>query len=46
MSDTIARRAFKLVVLGTALFCILGLWRAIAIMGLRLPLDPNEGWNA
>jgi hypothetical protein len=46
MSDTITRRAFKLVVLGTALFCILGLWRAIAIMGLRLPLDPNEGWNA
>jgi hypothetical protein len=46
MRDAIALRAFKLVVLGTALFCILGLWRAVAIMGLRLPLDPNEGWNA
>ena len=46
MSDTIAARAFKLVVLGAALFCIFGLWRTIATMGLRLPLDPNEGWNA
>ena len=22
------------------------LWRAIATMGLHLPIDPNEGWNA
>ncbi len=46
MSDTTVRRAFKLIVLGTALFCVLGLWRTITTMGLRLPLDPNEGWNA
>jgi hypothetical protein len=46
MTDKLAVRAFKLVVVATALFCVLGLWRAIAIMGLRLPLDPNEGWNA
>ena len=46
MSNAFAARAFKLVVLGMALFCVLGLWRALATMGLRLPLDPNEGWNA
>ena len=46
MNNALAARAFKLVVLGMALFCALGLWRALATMGLRLPLDPNEGWNA
>ena len=46
MSDKIAARAFKLVVVAAALFCAFGLWRVIATMGLRLPLDPNEGWNA
>jgi len=29
-----------------ALFCVLGLWRHDRDHGLRLPLDPNEGWNA
>lgn len=46
MSEPLSARVFKLVVLGLALFCALGLWRAIAIMGLQLPIDPNEGWNA
>ena len=46
MSDKFAARAFKLVVVATALFCAFGLWRVIATIGLRLPLDPNEGWNA
>ena len=46
MNNALAARAFKLVVLGMALFCALGLWRSLAAMGLRLPLDPNEGWNA
>jgi hypothetical protein len=46
MSESLARRAFKLIVLGMALFCALWLWRAIATMGLHLPIDPNEGWNA
>ncbi|MDE2135155.1 MAG: hypothetical protein KGM97_07085 [Alphaproteobacteria bacterium] len=41
-----SRTPLKLVVAGAALFCLLGLWRAAAIMGLHLPLDPNEGWNA
>ncbi len=29
-----------------ALGCIAGLWRAAAVLCLRVPLDPNEGWNA
>ena len=28
------------------LFCGAGLWRAFAVVGLHVPLDPNEGWNA
>ncbi len=46
MSKALAAYAFKLVVLGMALFCVFGLWRALATMSLHLPLDPNEGWNA
>lgn len=33
----------------TALFavvCIVGLWRVLAVIGLHVSLDPNEGWNA
>lgn len=26
--------------------CAVGLWRVLAIVGLHVPLDPNEGWNA
>jgi Dolichyl-phosphate-mannose-protein mannosyltransferase len=29
-----------------AFVCAVGLWRVIAIMGMHVPLDPNEGWNA
>ena len=46
MSTLQASRALQLVVFATALFCAAGLWHAIAVIGLRLPLDPNEGWNA
>ena len=46
MSPLHAARAFQLVVFAAALFCAAGLWHAIAVIGLRLPLDPNEGWNA
>jgi hypothetical protein len=40
------RRALWLVCAVAALFCACGLWRVIAAIWLRLPLDPNEGWNA
>jgi hypothetical protein len=29
-----------------ALVCAVGLWRVLAVIGLHVPLDPNEGWNA
>ena len=28
------------------LLCAAALWRAVAVMLLHVPLDPNEGWNA
>jgi hypothetical protein len=35
------------VVLGLlALVCLIGMWRVVAGLGLQVPLDPNEGWNA
>jgi len=46
MSPLRASRAFQFVVCAAALLCAAGLWHAIAMIGLRLPLDPNEGWNA
>jgi len=33
-----------LVLLG--LLGVVGLWRIVATLGLAMPLDPNEGWNA
>jgi hypothetical protein len=29
-----------------AIGCLAGLWRAVAVLGVQVPLDPNEGWNA
>jgi hypothetical protein len=29
-----------------AIVCVAGLWRVFATIGLRVPFDPNEGWNA
>jgi len=28
------------------LICLAALWRVILVIGLHVPLDPNEGWNA
>jgi hypothetical protein len=28
------------------LLCAVGLWRVVTVLGLVLPFDPNEGWNA
>jgi len=39
-------RALNILNLVLALGCALGLARVIAIAGLHVPLDPNEGWNA
>lgn len=39
-------RALNILNLVLALGCALGLARVLAIAGLHVPLDPNEGWNA
>jgi hypothetical protein len=41
-----AAQFLEIAVLCMALFCGVGLWRSIAVVGLHVPLDPNEGWNA
>jgi len=43
MSD---RRALHVVLALLALLLAAGLWRVCAAVGLEVPLDPNEGWNA
>jgi hypothetical protein len=30
----------------TSSLCAIFLWRVLAMIGLQIPLDPNEGWNA
>ncbi len=39
-------RALQALNLVLALGCALGLARVMAVAGLHVPLDPNEGWNA
>jgi hypothetical protein len=38
--------ALWIVTVLTALLCAIFLWRVMAMIGLQIPLDPNEGWNA
>lgn len=38
--------AFRICLGALALFCAIGLARAVTIVPLHVPLDPNEGWNA
>ncbi len=40
------RAAFRICTGLLALFCAVGLARVVAVTGLQVPLDPNEGWNA
>jgi dolichyl-phosphate-mannose-protein mannosyltransferase len=40
------RRAFAFLVLVLVLLSAAGLYRAVAVLFLHVPLDPNEGWNA
>ena len=42
-ADTLALRALVAVV---GFFCAAGLYRVLTVLFLRVPLDPNEGWNA
>ncbi len=40
------RLALRILAAALAALCAVGLWRVIAGLGLQVPLDPNEGWNA
>jgi len=40
------RLATRAVTLCLGALCLTGLWRVVAGLGLQVPLDPNEGWNA
>ena len=42
----LANRAPQFVAVVYALVCTLALWRVLATIFLRVPFDPNEGWNA
>lgn len=42
----IDERAFAALCTLIALLCLGGLYRAITVLFLHVPLDPNEGWNA
>lgn len=39
-------RALHVVLAILALFCAAALWRVTGAIGLHVPFDPNEGWNA
>lgn len=40
------RLAFNAVLALTGLLCAVALWRVVSTLGVPMPLDPNEGWNA
>ena len=42
------REAFLLraLTIALALGCLLGFAHVVSVIGLHVPLDPNEGWNA
>src|ERR1700757_175522 len=37
---------FRLALVGLAFGCVAGLVHVLSVIGLHVPLDPNEGWNA
>ena len=37
---------FRLVLAALASGCLLGLVHVVSVVGLQIPFDPNEGWNA
>jgi len=40
------RLALRILALSLGALCAVGLWRVLAGLGVQVPLDPNEGWNA
>ncbi len=46
MTARTERLALLLVVAALAAGCLLGIVHLLCVIGLRVPFDPNEGWNA
>lgn len=44
--EPIAAAAPKIFVAFLSIVCFAVLWRVVATIGLHVPFDPNEGWNA
>lgn len=41
-----ARLGLTVLLLAIAVLCLGGIYRAVTVLFLHVPLDPNEGWNA
>ncbi len=46
MSEARSRLMLLMALSALGLLCLIGLWPVLATIGLKLPIDPNEGWNA
>src|SRR6185295_16458982 len=43
---TAAPLIFRIALASLALACLFGLLHVLTVLGLHVPFDPNEGWNA
>ncbi len=46
LEDRIAEAVPAIVMALFAFVCAVALWRVLVVIGVHVPLDPNEGWNA
>ncbi|MGZ6006254.1 MAG: glycosyltransferase family 39 protein [Rhizomicrobium sp.] len=46
MRATAQSFGFRLVTAALAVGCVLGLVHVVSVVGVQVPFDPNEGWNA
>lgn len=46
MNAAIQTLLFRIILVGLGAACLLGLVHAASMLALKVPLDPNEGWNA
>jgi hypothetical protein len=46
MNDAAPTRLFRLALAALGAGCLVGLVHVLSVIGLHVPFDPNEGWNA